>query len=48
MGSFLSIILSYHELKKHKEQKKQFFINNEIIKEKMPFLTSKIKKEKDL
>lgn len=48
MGSFISIILSYHELKKHKEQKSAFFVKDETIKENMPFLSSKLKKEKDL
>lgn len=48
MGSFISIILSYHELKKHKEQKNLFFVKDETTKEKMPFLSSKLKKEKHL
>ena len=32
----------------YKEQKSAFFVKDETIKENMPFLSSKLKKEKDL
>ncbi len=48
MGSFLSIILSYNEYKKHKEQKIYFFVKDDKTKDHTPFLPSKLTKEKDL
>lgn len=46
MGNIIIIMLSYQELKKHKENKHIFFGNEEKEQEKKPFLFSIIKKEK--
>ena len=47
MGSVITIILSYHQLKEHRNTQKLFFNEDKELKESMPLMLSSCKDKKD-
>lgn len=48
MGNVITIILSYHQLKQHRDSQKLFFNEDKELKESMPLILSSCEDKKHL